>query len=53
MSNMKEYSDFTLTPFNKVWETNIVEFFQMLAFIKEHRKREQDAIRRYQKTHKW
>lgn len=53
MSQMKAYSDFTNTEWNKVWDVNIIEFFQMLAFIKEYKRKEQEAIRKYQRLHKW
>lgn len=53
MSQIKAYSDFTNTKWSEVWDINIIEFFQTLAFIKEYKKREQQQIKQYQKTHKW
>ena len=53
MSQMKAYSDFTNTKWSEVWDINIIEFFQMIAFIKEYKRKEQEMIKKYQKTHKW
>ena len=53
MSLIHDYSDFTKTKWSEVWEVNIIEFFQMLAFIKEYKRREQEAIKKYQREHKW
>lgn len=53
MSQMKTYSDFTNTKWGEVWDVNIIEFFQMIAFIKEYKRKEQEQIRKYQKIHKW
>ena len=44
LSLIKEYSDFTHIDFDRVWNKNICEFFNILAFIKEYKKREKEAI---------
>ena len=47
MCLMKDYCDFTLTKFNDIWNINIVEFFQFVAFIKEHKRRETEEMKKY------
>ena len=51
MSMMKDYSDFCNCKYSEVWEVNIVEFFQMLAFIKEYKRREAEQLKKYIKQH--
>ena len=46
---IKEYSDFTHIDFDRVWNKNICEFFNILAFIKEYKKRENEAMKKLMK----
>lgn len=52
MSLMKEYYDFTGVIFTDVWNINIIEFFQTIAFIKEYKKREEEKMKQYMKNFK-
>lgn len=48
MSLIHEYSDFTHIDWDRVWDKNIIEFFNTIAFMREHRRREELAIKRMQ-----
>ena len=52
MSHMKTYSDFCNIKWSEVWDINIIEFFQTLAFIKAYNKKQQERIKEYQRKHK-
>ena len=49
LSLIKTYADFTNNTFDIIWDKSIVEFFNMIAFIKEYKRREADEIKRLQK----
>lgn len=47
---IKEYSDMTKESWTTVWDTNIVEFFTIVAFSREYKKRELRELRKWKKT---
>lgn len=49
MCLIHDYSDFTNTKWSEVWDINIIEFFQTIAFIKEYKRREAQQIKDYQR----
>lgn len=49
LSLIKCYADFTNNTFDVVWDKSIVEFFNMLAFIKEYKRREAEDLKRASK----
>ena len=53
LSLIKEYSDFTHIDFDRVWDKNICEFFNIIAFIKEYKKREKQAIEKLMRKNKF
>lgn len=52
MALIKDYSDFTHIDWDRTWEKNINEFLNTIAFIKEYKRREQEAIKKAQKKMK-
>lgn len=52
LSLIHYYSDFTHIDWDRVWNKNIVEFFNTVAFIKEFKRREEEAIKKLNKTTK-
>lgn len=46
---MKEYSQLTLTPWKEVWDENIVQFFTLVAFSRENKKRELKELEKWKK----
>ena len=46
---MKTYADFTHNRFEDVWDKNIIEFFNMIAFIKEYKRREAEEMKKMQR----
>lgn len=49
MDLIHTFSEFTLTPWDAVWDKNIIEFFNIIAFIREYKRREAEQIKRMQK----
>ena len=49
MDLIHTFSEFTLTPWDSVWNKNIIEFFNIIAFIREYKRREAEQIKRMQK----
>ena len=49
MSLIYQFSSFTGIDWDRVWDKNIVEFFNIIAFIKEYKRREEEAIKKKQK----
>ena len=49
MDLIHTFSSFTLTPWDAVWDKNIIEFFNIIAFIREYKRREAEQIKRMQK----
>lgn len=49
LSLMKTYADFTNNRFEDIWDKNVIEFFNMIAFIKEYKRREQEEIKKLQR----
>lgn len=49
MDLIHTFSEFTLTPWDSVWDKNIIEFFNIIAFIREYKRREAEQIKRMQK----
>lgn len=47
MCLIHDYSDFTNTKWAEVWDINIIEFFQTIAFIKEYKRREAQQAKEY------
>lgn len=47
---IKTYSDFTNNRFEDIWDKNVIEFFNMIAFIKEYKRREVEEMKKQQKT---
>lgn len=52
MSMIKTYSDFCNTKWAEVWEINIIEFFQTIAFCREYERRKSKEIEKLYKKHK-
>lgn len=50
MCLIKDYSDFTHIDFDGVWDKPIAEFLNTIAFIKEYKRREQEAIKKLKKS---
>ncbi len=46
MSLIYQFSSFTGIDWDRVWDKNIVEFFNIIAFIKEYKRREEEAIKK-------
>lgn len=46
MSMIKTYSDFTHTKWAEVWDINIIEFFQTVAFAREYERRKAAEIKK-------
>ena len=51
MCLIKNYSDFTNTEWQKVWDVNIIEFFQTVSFAREYERRKADEIRKLYNKH--
>lgn len=49
MDLIHTFSEFTLTPWDTVWDKNIIEFFNIIAFIREYKRREAEQIKKMQK----
>ena len=49
MDLIHTFSEFTLTPWDAVWDKNIIEFFNIIAFIREYKRREAEQIKKMQK----
>lgn len=49
LSLIKTYADFTHNRFEDVWDKNIIEFFNMIAFIKEYKRREAEEVKKMQR----
>lgn len=45
LSLIHTYAEFTHIDWDRVWDKGIVEFFNMLAFITEYKKRELDSMK--------
>lgn len=52
MDLIHTFSQFTLTPWDKVWDKNIIEFFNIIAFIREYKRREEEQIKKRQKQNR-
>lgn len=52
MDLIHTFSQFTLTPWDDVWNKNIIEFFNIIAFIREYKRREAEQIKRMQKQNR-
>ena len=52
MDLIHTFSQFTLTPWDAVWDKNIIEFFNIIAFIREYKRREEEQIKKRQKQNR-
>lgn len=48
---IKNFSDFTNTPWDDVWDKPIIEVLNIMAFAKAYNKEQQRLMERYRRTH--
>lgn len=48
---VKNFSDFTNTPWDVVWDKSIIEVLNVMAFAREYNRKQEEAIKRYRRTH--
>ena len=48
---IKNFSDFTHTPWDDVWDKPIIEVLNIMAFARQYNKEQERQMERYRRTH--
>lgn len=48
---IKEYSDLTKDNWDRCWKTDISTFFAVVAFLREHARRQEEEMKKWQRKY--